>query len=82
VKARLLAVQQQLQDRDEFLVEARERLEQAQQHYKDFYDRKHRELEFQAGDWVWLRLIHRLAASIDIKGRRKLGPASSGLSRS
>jgi hypothetical protein len=73
-ETRLPAVQQQLQDRDEFLAEVRERLEQAQQHYKDFYDRKHRELEFQAGDWVWLRLIHRLAASMDIKGRNNLGP--------
>jgi hypothetical protein len=38
-------------ERDEFLVEIRERLVQAQQHYKANYDRGHRELEFQ-GQWV------------------------------
>jgi hypothetical protein len=38
-------------ERDEFLVEIRERLVQAQQHYKAYYDRGHRELEFQ-GQWV------------------------------
>jgi hypothetical protein len=46
------AVQQQLQERDEFLLEIRERLEQAQQCYKGFYDQKHREVEFAVGDWV------------------------------
>jgi hypothetical protein len=48
-------------------------LEQAQQQYKCFYDRKHREVSFDVGQWVWLRLIHRPLASLDVRGRSKLG---------
>jgi hypothetical protein len=59
---RVPAVDQQLIDRDEFLVEIRDRLEQVQQVYKQFYDKKHRELVFSVGDWVWLCLIHRPVA--------------------
>jgi hypothetical protein len=72
------AVQAQLQDRDEFLLKIRERLEQAQQQYKFFYDRKHREVFFDVGQWVWLRLIHRPLASLDVRGRSKLGPKFYG----
>jgi transposase InsO family protein len=38
------AVAQQLVERDEFLAEIRDHLEQAQQHYKSYYDKKHRDL--------------------------------------
>jgi len=48
-----------LRDRDEVLAEIRERLLQAQQISKKYYDASHRELEFAVGDWVWLRLLHR-----------------------
>jgi hypothetical protein len=41
---RVPAVAQQLAERDEFLAEIRDRLEQAQQHYKSYYDKKHRDL--------------------------------------
>jgi hypothetical protein len=37
---------QQLTERDEFLADVRDRLEQAQQHYKAQYDAKHREVVF------------------------------------
>jgi hypothetical protein len=77
-EARLPAVQQQLTMRDEFLVETKERLEQAQQYYKLHYDRKHREVEFQVGQWVWLRLISRPLASLEVQGRGKLGPKYFG----
>jgi hypothetical protein len=50
--ARLPAVDTQMLEHDEFLMEIRERLEQAQQHYKVYYDRGHRELEFEEGQWV------------------------------
>jgi hypothetical protein len=73
-EARLLAVHQQLSARDEFLVEIHDWLEQAQQHYKLHYDRKHRDVEFQVDDWVWLRLLHRSIASLSVQGRSKLGP--------
>jgi hypothetical protein len=67
-------VSQQLVGRDEFLAEIRDQLEQAQQCYKSAYNRKHRKREFGVGDWVWLRLLHSLVASLDIKGKEKLGP--------
>jgi hypothetical protein len=50
---RVPAVDRQLTDRDEFLVKIRDLLEQAQQVYKHFYDKKHRELVFGVGDWIW-----------------------------
>jgi hypothetical protein len=59
-------------------VEIRERLVQAQQHYKIFYDRNRREVEFQPGQWVWLHLIHRPLASLDVLGCGKLGPKFYG----
>ena len=43
-----------LRDRDSFLANVRERLLQARQHAKHYYDVHHRELEFVVGDWVWL----------------------------
>jgi hypothetical protein len=62
---KLPAMQHQVMERDEFLVEIKDRLEQAQQYYKLHYNRKHREVEFQVGPWVWLRLISRSLASLD-----------------
>jgi hypothetical protein len=35
-------------------------------------------MHFTTGEWVWLRLIHRPMASLDIKGRGKLGPRFYG----
>jgi hypothetical protein len=70
---RLPAVQQALQERDDFLRAFRDRLEQAQQTYKMAYDGKHRALEFSVGGWVWLRLLHHPIASLAVKGRGKLG---------
>jgi len=77
-EARLRAVHQQLTERDEFLAEIRERLELAQQRYKAYYDRNHRDAEYQVGQWVWLRLLHRPVASLPAQGRGKLGPKFFG----
>ena len=71
-EARLPAVEQQLLERDEFIAEIRDRLEQAQQYSKHQYDKKHRELSFAVGQWVWLRLLHRSVTSLKIQGRGKL----------
>ena len=60
--------------RDDILAEVRQRLLQAQQLSKRYYDANHRELEFAVGDWVWLRLLHRTAQSLDPSARHKLGP--------
>jgi hypothetical protein len=78
---RVPTVAQQLVDRDEFLVEVHDRLNQAQRHYKDYYDKKHHDLKFATDDKVWLCLLNRLLASLDIKGRGKLGPKFYGPSR-
>ena len=58
--------------------EVRQRLLQAQQLSKRYYDANHREVEFTVGDWVWLRLLHRTAQSLDPSARRKLGPRYAG----
>ena len=41
-----------LRSRDDILAEVRQRLLQAQQLSKRYYDANHRELEFAVGDWV------------------------------
>jgi hypothetical protein len=63
---------------DEFLMEIQDCLHQAQVHYNAVYDGKHQELSFQPGQWVWLRLVHWPLASMDVKGRSKLGPKFYG----
>ena len=65
--------------RDSFLADVRERLLQARQHAKHYYDVHHRELEFAVGDWVWLRLVHRPTHSLERHPKGKLGPCYAGL---
>jgi len=77
-EARLPAVEQQMLERDEFLAEVHDRLEQAQQYAKHQYDKKHRELSFAPGQWVWLRLLHRPMASLSVQHRGKLRPKYFG----
>jgi hypothetical protein len=48
------------------------------EYYKLFYDRTHRDMSFQVGQWVWLRLLHRPITSLDTKGKGKLGPKFYG----
>jgi hypothetical protein len=48
------------------------------QHYKAFYDGNHRQVEFETGQWVWLRLIQRPMASLKVSGRGKLEPKFYG----
>jgi len=76
--ARLPVVDRAMTERDEFLAELRDRLEQAQQHYKSVYDRRHRPVVFEPGQWVWLHLLHRPVASLQVQGRGKLGPKFFG----
>jgi hypothetical protein len=67
-----------LRGRDEMLAEVRQRLLQAQQLAKHYYDGHHREAEYAVGDWVWLRLLHRTTKSLDPRAKRKLGPRYAG----
>lgn len=52
-------VEEMLRERDVFLAEVWDRLLQAQEHSRRFYDARHRDLEFSVDDWVWLRLLNR-----------------------
>jgi hypothetical protein len=76
--ARSPAVHNQLFDWDEFVMEIRERLEQAQQCYKLFYDRQHRDVVYEPGQWVWLHLLHRPITSLSLASKGKLGPKFFG----
>jgi hypothetical protein len=60
-----LAVDKQLIHRDEFLTEIMERLLQAQDFVKASHDKDHRFMEYEVGEWVWLRLHQRSAVTID-----------------
>jgi hypothetical protein len=72
------AVEQQIIDRDQFLIDVRERLLQAAQQYKHYYDDKHRALSFDVGEWAWLRLQHRPAAFLGAGAKGKLAPKYYG----
>lgn len=77
-RVRVAAAEDTFCGRDEFLAEAWERLLQAQQYAKKYYDDHHRELTFEASDWVWLRLLHRSAASLSGHVKGELGPRYHG----
>jgi hypothetical protein len=42
------------------------------------HDQSRRQVEFQVGDWVWLRLNHRTASAIRSARQSKLGPKYVG----
>ncbi|XP_038877885.1 uncharacterized protein LOC120070102 [Benincasa hispida] len=45
-----------MRDRDEALCVLKGHLRETQDKMKKFADKKHRDVEFQIGDWVWLKL--------------------------
>jgi hypothetical protein len=61
---RVPAVAKTMEERAEFLADIRYRLEQAQAYQKRFYDRAHRDVTYQVGDWALLRLRQRAASSL------------------
>ena len=63
-ETRVAAVAKTMAERDEMLADARARLEQAQDVYKRFYNKHHRDVHYSVGDWVWLRLRHHALASL------------------
>jgi hypothetical protein len=71
-------VERTLLDRDEFLQEIMERLILAQNVMKEQHHDHRRELDFQVGDWVWLRLQHRQAANLGVRAHAKLAPRYYG----
>jgi hypothetical protein len=76
--ARTEAAGDLLRTRDDILAEAHQRLLQAQQLAKKYYDAHHREAEFAEGDWVWLHLLHRTTQSLDPRAKCRLGPRYAG----
>ncbi|WVZ75469.1 hypothetical protein U9M48_023517 [Paspalum notatum var. saurae] len=75
---RVAAVDKQLQQRDDFLLDIKDRLLQARSLMKDHYDAAHRDVTFEAGEWAWLRLNHRSAAGITDNTSAKLAPQFYG----
>jgi len=69
---RVAAVAQTMEERDAFLEDVRLRLEQDQAVAKATYDRSHRPIQFEVGDWVWLRLHNRPHGSLPESARGKL----------
>jgi hypothetical protein len=69
---RVVAVDRQLRDRDEFLTEIKDRLLQSQALMKQAHDQKRSDMAFAVGDWVWLRLNQRAATSVRGTGPSKL----------
>jgi len=76
--ARTDTVDTLLLDRDAFLNDVCGRLQQAQEYARHHYDAHHRDLEFQVGDWVWLRVLHRPTQTLLPGSRGKLGPRYAG----
>ena len=76
--SRVPAVAHTLEERREFLEDIRHRLEQAQAIQKRHYDRLHRAVTFQTGDWVLLRLRQRPTASMPQASAGKLKPRFYG----
>jgi transposase InsO family protein len=74
----VVAVDRQMQDRDLFLAEIRERLLQAQVTMKTYQDKSRRDVQFIVGNWVWLRLQHRTAVGVTAASPSKLGPKFYG----
>jgi hypothetical protein len=77
-RAKVQALDRQLVDRDVFLQEIRERLRHAQDLMKQQYDAGHRDVSFEVGEWVWLRLHHGQAVAITEKTGGKLAPKFYG----
>ncbi|WVZ71004.1 hypothetical protein U9M48_019631 [Paspalum notatum var. saurae] len=73
-ETRVAAVAQEMEDRDAFLADVRYRLEQARAVQKCHYDRLHRPVSYQVGDWAFLRLRQRAAASLPRSATGKLKP--------
>jgi hypothetical protein len=72
------AVERQIIDCDQFLIDVHKRLLQVAQQYKHYYDDKHRALSFDVGEWAWLRLQHRPAAFLGAGAKGKLAPKYYG----
>jgi hypothetical protein len=71
---RVVAVAKTMAEREEFLAEVHNRLEQAQAVQKRHYDKSHRPVTYVVGDWVLLRLRSRSITSLSQTPKGKLQP--------
>jgi hypothetical protein len=76
--SKVAAVDMQLRDSDEFLLQIREWLLLSQDVMKQQHNKKDRALEFSIGDWAWLRLHHWSAVGITPLKPTKLSPRFYG----
>jgi len=67
-----------MEERDQFLADVRYRLEQAQATQKLHYDKAHRHVVYNVGDWVLLRLRQRPVSSLPQEVTGKLRPRFFG----
>jgi hypothetical protein len=75
---RVAAIALDMEARVSFLADVRYRLHQAQEVQKRHYDRLHRQVTYQVGEWVLLRLRQHQAASLPRTTTGKLKPRYVG----
>jgi hypothetical protein len=73
-ETRVATVAQDMEAREAFLADVCYCLEQAQASQKLHYDRQHRQVSYQVGDWALLRLRQRAASSLPRTTTGKLKP--------
>lgn len=76
--SKVVAIDQQLRDRDAFLADIRDCLLLAQDVMKEHHGHKWRHVEYSVGDWVLLRLHQRSAVGITSASPSKLAPRFFG----
>jgi hypothetical protein len=73
-ETRVAALARDMEERSAFLADVHFRLEQAQQVHKRHYDRCHRQVSYQVGDWALLHLRQRTMSSLPQATTGKLKP--------
>jgi hypothetical protein len=77
-ETRVAAIAQDMEAREAFLADVHYRLEQAQASQKLHYDRPHRQVSYQVGDWALLQLRQHVASSLPKKTTGNLKPRFVG----